>query len=84
MKLIISARFVGLIPSLLDGGERRGGKKTVALQRANTILEAKQCFQQMNAYEFIQLVSGSDANSKPRRSDHPSLEGPVLNAPRAH
>lgn len=25
MKLIISARFVGLIPSLLDGEERRGG-----------------------------------------------------------
>lgn len=68
MKLIISARFVGLIPSLLDGEERRGGGgETVALQRVNSILEAKQRFQQMNAYEFIQLVSGSDVNSKPQR-----------------
>lgn len=81
------AHYLGTVCRLNSVFARRRRKKgggAVALQRANSILEAKQCFQQMKAYEFIQLVSGSDVNPKHRRNDHPSLEGPVPNAARAH
>lgn len=36
---------------------------------------------QMTAYEFIQLVSGSDVNYKQQRRRHPSLKGPIPKAP---
>lgn len=82
MELIISAWFVGLILFLL-GAEKKKKKKEM-LQCVNSILETKERFQQMNAYEFIQLVSGSDVNYKQRRNDHPSPEEPILSAPPAH
>lgn len=78
MKLVISARFVGLILFLLHV------EKKLLLQCVNSILETKAHFLQMNAYEFIQLVSGSDANSKHQRHRHPSLKEPILKMPRAH
>lgn len=78
MKLVISARFVGLNLFLLDSEEK------LVLKRVNSILETKAHFLQMNAYEFIQLVSGSDANYNHQRNHHPSLKEPILNAPRAH
>lgn len=49
----------------------------------NSVLETKARFLQMNAYEFIQLVSGSDANYKHQRKHHPSLKEPIPNSPRA-
>lgn len=78
MKLIISARFVGLILFLLDA------EKKLLLQCVNSILETKARFLQMNAYEFIQLVWGSDVNYKHWRNHYPSLKEPVLNALRVH
>lgn len=83
MRLIISAWFVGLILFLLRA-ERKPPPRNVLLQCVNSILETKERFQQMNAYEFIQLVSGSDVNYKQRRNDHPSPEEPILSAAPAH
>lgn len=55
-------------------------KKNIRFQCMNSILEKKLHCQQMNAYEFMQLVVGAEKNKKYDYSEaHSSLKEPILN-----
>lgn len=81
MRLIISARFVGLI-QLQPGAEKKKSRSVPLCEqyiRAQTVFPANECI-------WIHPISLGLLTWIPnsRRDDHPSLKEPILNAPLAH